>query len=83
MSEKNGCEDHLYRGMSCCLHPCLVQDCPEPICAMEFPGGVKAYLRSKELREILESAPDINKAAEQMGVTAQTMQRRYNRIKGA
>lgn len=78
---KAGCEDHLYRQMNCCLHPCSVLECPEPICAADFPGGVKAFLRYKEMRAILESTNDINDAASKLSLTPQTVQRRYNKIK--
>lgn len=82
--EKNetGCEEYLYRDMKCCLHPCSVQDCPEIRCVLDFPGGVKSYIRSKNLRELLESEGGIHKAAEKLGVTPQTIERRYNKFKG-
>lgn len=64
-----GCEEHLYREMQCCLHPCSVQFCPEPICAIEFPGGKNAYLRYKKLKEILNEGVDIREAAERLNIS--------------
>lgn len=42
--------------------------CNEPICAMDFPGGIKALLRYKQVKGLLESGMDVNQLAEALGI---------------
>jgi hypothetical protein len=64
----------------CCLHEtCPVIDCPEPVCAMEFPGGIAAYIRAKEIRDAVEGAKDIAEAAKSLNISESAAQRRYNK----
>lgn len=79
--DKVGCEEYLYKEMVCCLHPCPVTECPEPVCAITFPGGMKSYLRYKEMRVVLEAGTTINEAAGKLGISVQTLQRHYNKVR--
>lgn len=79
--EKVGCEEHLYRGMRCCLHPEInTLNCPEPICAADFPGGVNEYIRWRQMSEILRNGADINEAAIKMGIDKRSAQRLFNKF---
>lgn len=65
----------------CCLHEnCPVLNCPEPVCAMEYPGGINAYIRDREIREAVEQSPDIEEAAKALNISESAAQRRYRKV---
>lgn len=76
---EQGCEDYWYKDMTCCLHPCSVRDCPEAICAIEFPGGINAYRKYKALEAILLNGADIAEAAQIMNVSLYTANYLYKK----
>lgn len=65
----------------CPLHPsCLT--CPEPVCIYDFPGGINALLRFKEMRAALERGKDVNDVAEELSIHLSTARRRFNKVAG-
>jgi hypothetical protein len=77
-----GCEGYLYReckSLTCCLHPCEITACPEPICALDFPGGIRSYQKYKELIAVLLMGRDILQAAEELGMSRDSAQRLYKK----
>ena len=78
-----GCEEYLYRDAKkifCCLHPCLIVDCPEAICALDFPGGAKALERYKRVKVLLESGASLDEVAKQLNLSTSAVRRRLSRI---
>jgi hypothetical protein len=67
-----GCESYLYKDAQCCLNKCNASECPEPVCAMEFPGGINAYLRYKSLHEALLSGMNLEQAAVYLNISKST-----------
>lgn len=66
----------------CCLNAdCPVLDCPEPICAMEYPGGLEGFLQDKKLKDAMETCQDIGQLATILNLSESAVQRRFNRIK--
>lgn len=76
-NQRAGQEEYLYRDMMCCLHPCSVKECPEIICALDFPGGMPAYLRYQEIRKVFISCTDINEAAKMLGIDPSNARKRF------
>lgn len=79
MNERIGQEEYLYKGMLCCLNPCAVQECPEPICALDFPGGLNAYVRCKGVLDRLRGGADIDEIAEELGIRPYLAKRLYKK----
>lgn len=76
-NKRPGQEDYLYREMKCCLHPCSVRDCPEIQCALDFPGGMTAYMRYQEVRRVFTECTDINEAAKVLGIDPSNARKRF------
>lgn len=77
---KAGCEEYLYKQQMCCLHPfCPVQDCPEPVCVFDFPGGMRAFLQQKEIHDLMDTGLNTQEIAEKLGLTRQSVIRRLNK----
>lgn len=67
----------------CCLDPnCPTDECPEPMCAMEFPGGIQAYLRHKETMEQLRTDKDLVEIGKALSLSKRATEKRYNKISG-
>lgn len=67
--ERIGCEEWLYKPTMCCLNDCvLVQDCQEPICASEFPGGIRAYRLYRDLMNLLKAGMSFEQAAAELKI---------------
>lgn len=79
IQERIGCESYLYKDIQCCINTCSASECPEPICAIEFPGGINSYIRYKELQRLLRSGLDIKDAAEQLGISMQIARITFNK----
>lgn len=77
--EEIGCEAYLYKDIQCCLNPCSASQCPEPICAIEFPGGINAYLRYKKLQQVLRSGMDLEQAAAYLNVSMYSVRSLFNK----
>jgi len=55
----------------CCVADCPVEECQEPVCAEDFPGGVKAFLyakKHKKMINLLQSGFDIEDIKSVMGL---------------
>lgn len=71
-------EEKFIPDTGCELHPaCLA--CPEPICGYDYPGGMKAYIKHKELLDILNSGCTNVVNAESLGIHKRTFERRKKR----
>lgn len=76
-------KDKYSRDTGCCVNPeRMTIDCLETICAKEFPGGIKAFLRYKAMRALLEQGYDINSAARELKISVSEAQKRFNRAAG-
>ena len=76
-NQRPGQEDYLYRDMKCCLHPCSARNCPEVQCALDFPGGLTAYLRYQEIRRVFTECKDINEAAKILKIDPSNARKRF------
>ena len=79
--EETGCEPYLYKDVQCCLHPVSNNECPEPICALDFPGEIRSYRKYKDLQKFLRSGMNLDEAAKALGISKGTAQSLF--IKGA
>lgn len=52
----------------CCVEDCPVEECKEPVCAEEFPGGVKAFLQHRKMMNLLKSGFDMEDVKAAMGL---------------
>ena len=70
-------DDSFAQDTGCILHPsCLT--CPEPICAFEFPGGIKAYIKYKEMQAVLNQGVDLHEAARRLGATSRQTKKLFH-----
>ena len=55
----------------CCVADCPVEECKEPVCAEDFPGGIKAFLYARKhskMMNLLQSGFDIEDVKSAMGL---------------
>lgn len=78
----------MAKDKGCFLHPSCagnadagIPPCPELICVYDFPGGVKAFLRMKQMREMLTGGMDMKEIATELSITVCSVQRRYNKTR--
>lgn len=81
-SSKVGCEDYLYRDTDqrCCLHPCPIRDCPEPVCMLDIHGGIRVYAQYVEVQKLLNKGMTIDQVAIEIGISKQSVLRRLKRV---
>jgi len=78
---RTGQEEYLYKDTRCCLNPCSVKDCPEPICVFDYPGGMRAYLKQQEMRKLLDDGMSFEQVALALNIGIDAVQRRFNKAK--
>lgn len=64
----------------CCLHPCPQSECPEALCAKEYPGGLKAYLRDMETKQVFSTGVNVQQAAKELSIQQRSVTRRYSKM---